>query len=93
MKLMPIIIALCLAGCATTGSSITQVGPDTYLYGQMGGATDFSAAALKSRLITDASRYCAAKSQSFELLRDSGYDAALGRYASAEIVFRCTHLR
>ena len=50
-------IAVCICGCATTGTEgVVQIGPDTYMIGELGRFTDFSGSAVKTRFYQQAAR-------------------------------------
>ena len=85
------IVMICLAsGCATTGTEgIVQIGPDLYMVGGLGNFTDYSGSAVKARFYKDASKYCADRGQVMLPVNSTGNDADFGKYASAEIQFRC----
>lgn len=87
-KLILILAAFALSACAT-GTEVTEIGPNTYMVGGLGGAFDYSASQVKAKYFKEASQYCAAKNMTMIPLNSSGRDSGFATYASAEVQFKC----
>ena len=80
-------ITLLIAGCS--GPGIVPMGRDMYMVAKDGNFTTFGGGAVKAELYQEANAFCENKGKQLmpvkEVSRDSGY----GRYANAELQFRC----
>ncbi|MBD8790932.1 hypothetical protein IFR09_11135 [Pseudomonas syringae] len=79
--------AIVLAGCS--GPGIVPMGSDTYMLAKDGSFTTFGGGAVKAELYKEAHAYCASQGREILPLRDASRDSGYGRYANAEIQFRC----
>lgn len=81
-------LAIGLTGCASN-SGIVPVGGGRYMASTMNSMA-WSGGGLKADLFREAAAFCEKRGKEFQLMSSSGEDATLGgRYASAEIQFRC----
>lgn len=87
-KLTTIAAAIALTACAT-GTEVTEIGPNTYMVGGLGGFFDYSASQVKVKYFKEATQYCANKGMTMVPLNSSGRDSAYATYASAEVQFKC----
>lgn len=76
-------------GCATPGSGIVEIAPDTYMHSSFGSFVTFSGSEVKAQLYREANAFCAGKGKQLVPLDSTAQDSGLGTYASAEIQFRC----
>ncbi|MET3514323.1 hypothetical protein ABIC63_002095 [Pseudacidovorax sp. 1753] len=80
--------ALAVAGCATK-TGIVPIGDGLYMASNMD-TMAWSSGVIKAELYKEANEYCAKQGKSLKPVASRGDDATLaGRYASAEIQFRC----
>lgn len=87
---IPVIIALLAGACATTGTGgVVEIGPNTYMIGNLGKFTDFSGSAVKARLYQQAAEFCRSKGGVMVPVTSTARDSEYGQYASAEIQFMC----
>lgn len=87
-RLTLIAVAAALTACAT-GTEVTEIGPNTYMVGGLGGFFDYSSSQVKAKYFKEASQYCANKGMTMIPLNSSGRDSGMAQYASAEVQFRC----
>ena len=90
--LIGVVTILSVSGCASTAlgtDGVVEIGPDLYMLGGLGNATDFSGSAVKARFFKEASKFCAEKGRRMVPVGSTGQDSGLGTYASAEIQFQC----
>lgn len=87
-KLLLILAAFALSACAT-GTEVTEIGPNTYMVGGLGGAFDYSATQVKAKYFKEAAQYCSGKGMTMVPLNSSGRDSGFATYASAEVQFKC----
>ena len=89
---MVVVVSAFLSGCATTGTDgVVEIGPNTYMLGRLGGFTDFSGIAVKTRLYAEATKFCSAKNMVMIPYASSRHDSTPYQYASAEIQFKCVN--
>lgn len=84
--LVPMII-LVLAGCS--GPGVVPMGQDTYMIAKDGSFTTFGGGAVKAELYQEASAFCERKGKQLMPVKDASRDSGYGRYANAELQFRC----
>lgn len=75
------------AGCASP--SVVPMGSDTYMIAKDGSFTTFGGAAVKGELYQQAYSFCQSKGKEMKSLKDASRDSGYGRYANAEVQFRC----
>lgn len=80
----PVCACAILAGCAASG--ITAMGEDTYFMADTG---MHSAGNLKAGMMKEAAEFCAKKGKHLQLVSSEGTNGGYGRYAHAELTFRC----
>lgn len=78
---------LLLAGCS--GPGIVPMGSDTYMLAKDGSFTTFGGGGVKAELYKEAYAFCASQGLELFPVRDASRDSGYGRYANAEIQFRC----
>ena len=84
--LVPMVVVL-LAGCA--GPEVVPIGRDTYMVAKDGSFTTFGGGAVKAELYKQANAFCESKGKQLMPVNDSSRDSGYGRYANAELQFRC----
>lgn len=84
------LVLLLFSGCATPGSGIVEIAPDTYMHSSFGSFTTYSGGEVKAKLYSEANTFCSSKGGKLTPLNSSAKDAEIASYASAEIQFRCT---
>lgn len=89
MKTLLLLIAVTLAGCASSGP--VQTGKDTYMIAKTSGGGAFvSGAEVKADLIKEGAAHCAKEGKTLELISGEGKNAIpFARSSSAEISFKC----
>jgi hypothetical protein len=90
MKLIAVLTAALLAGCAAT-SNITPMGRDTFLMTKQA-ATGFPGLGnMKAEVLTEANAFCAQSKKSMEVLQtsESRPPFILGNYPRVEVQFAC----
>lgn len=80
-------IALLLAGCS--GPGVVPMGRDTYMIAKDGSFTTFGGGAVKAELYQEANTFCERKGKQLMPVKDASRDSGYGRYANAELQFRC----
>lgn len=81
-------VAALVTGCSTP-TGIVPIGEGVYMSSKMDYMA-WSSGKIKADLFTEASEFCRKRNQRSVPLRSTGEDATIaGRYASAEIQFRC----
>lgn len=80
-------IALLIAGCS--GPGVVPMGRDTYMIAKDGSFTTFGGAAVKAELYQEANTYCEKKGKQLMPVKEASRDSGYGRYANAELQFRC----
>lgn len=79
--------SLLVLGCS--GPGVVPMGTDSYMLAKDGSFTTFGGASVKAELYKEAYTFCASKGRELLALRDASRDSGYGRYANAEIQFRC----
>lgn len=89
MKKLTILIALVLAGCASSGP--VQTGKDTYMITkQSAGGIAVPGTVVKADILTEANEFCAKSGKTIDLISSSSKNAIpFARMSSAEISFKC----
>ena len=88
IKLCIITAALVVAGCASK-TGIVPIGDGLYMASNMDSMA-WSSGGIKAELFKEAHEFCAKQGKALKPINSKGEDATLaGRYASAEIQFRC----
>ena len=88
MRILLMVTAMALtAGCASP--SIVPMGSDTYMIAKDGSFTTFGGASVKGELYQQAYGYCQSKGKDMKPLKDASRDSGYGRYANAEVQFKC----
>lgn len=91
MRILLMVTAMALtAGCASP--SVVPMGSDTYMIAKDGSFTTFGGAAVKGELYQQAYSYCQSKGKDMKPLKDASRDSGYGRYANAEVQFKCLNL-
>ncbi|WP_150787538.1 hypothetical protein [Pseudomonas fluorescens] len=80
-------IALLIAGCS--GPGVVPMGRDTYMIAKDGSFTTFGGGAVKVELYQEANAFCESKGKQMMPVKDASRDSGYGRYANAELQFRC----
>lgn len=80
-------IALLIAGCS--GSGVVPMGRDTYMIAKDGSFTTFGGGAVKAELYQEANTFCEGKGKHLMPVKEASRDSGYGRYANAELQFRC----
>lgn len=80
-------IGLLLSGCS--GPGVVPMGPDTYMVAKDGSFTTFGGGAVKAELYKEANAFCEGKGKQLMPVKDASRDSGYGRYANAELQFRC----
>lgn len=88
-KICLAMLSVLIAGCASTSTGVTSIGPNTYMLGERGGSFDYTASEIKVRLYRESQAFCASRGMLAVPLNSTGQDAGW-QFASAEIQFRCT---
>lgn len=90
MKKSVALLALVLAGCASSGP--LQVGPDTYMITKSSaGGVMTPGVVVKSDIIKEANEFCGRSGKQTELISgDSKNAIPFARMSSAEITFKCS---
>ncbi|MCP1463311.1 hypothetical protein [Pseudomonas sp. S3E17] len=83
----PILVLILTAGCSATG--VVQMGQDTYMVAKDGSFTTFGGAQVKAELYREANAFCERKSKQLMPVKETSRDSGYGRYANAELQFRC----
>lgn len=93
MKKFPLLLSLAIfAGCATLGSGIVEIAPNTYMHSSFGTFTTFSGGEVKAKLYKEGNEFCAMRGKRLEPINSTAHDSGYATYASAEIQFRCVNL-
>lgn len=80
-------IALLVSGCS--GPGVVPMGRDTYMIAKDGSFTTFGGGAVKAELYQEANAFCESKGKQLMPVKDASRDSGYGRYANAELQFRC----
>ncbi|MNM53660.1 hypothetical protein D3C81_647650 [compost metagenome] len=80
-------IALFITGCS--GPGVVPMGRDTYMIAKDGSFTTFGGGAVKAELYQEANAFCESKGKQLMPVKDASRDSGYGRYANAELQFRC----
>lgn len=80
-------IVLLIAGCS--GPGIVPMGRDTYMVAKDGSFTTFGGGAVKAELYQEANAFCENKRKKLMPVKEASRDSGYGRYANAELQFRC----
>jgi hypothetical protein len=80
-------ITLLIAGCS--GPGVVPMGRDTYMVAKDGSFTTFGGGAVKAELYQEANAFCESKGKQLMPVKDASRDSGYGRYANAELQFRC----
>lgn len=81
------IVAILITGCTSPG--IVPMGRDTYMIAKDGSFTTFGGGTVKAELYREANAYCESKGKQLLPVNESARDSGYGRYANAELQFRC----
>ena len=88
MKLHPLLFAVVLAGCSSTG--IVPMDKDTYMVSKRSAQVGFGPAdGAKADLYREASEFCAKQNKKLETVKLDMTDSGFARPASASLQFRC----
>lgn len=83
------LLALALAGCATTDTGVVPIGTGGYMLSKMDHMA-WSGGAVKAEAMREAALYCAKLGKVFAPVTSTSQDAVMyQRAASAEVQFRC----
>jgi putative hemolysin len=86
--LLLLAIAIGLTACAST--RVVPIGPDTYMIQRQGGTGFVGTNSLKMDALEGAGAYCADRGKHLFVVSTSEQPAAaMGRYPSADVQFRC----
>lgn len=85
----PLIVGAVLLVSGCSGPGIVPMGQDTYMLARDGSFTTFGGGAVKAELYKEAHAFCVSQGREILPLRDASRDSGYGRYANAEIQFRC----
>lgn len=80
-------ITLFIAGCS--GPGVVPMGRDTYMIAKDGSFTTFGGGAVKAELYQEANAFCENKGKQLMPVNEAARDSGYGRYANAELQFRC----
>lgn len=80
-------LALILVGCS--GPGVVPMGRDTYMIAKDGSFTTFGGGAVKAELYQEADAFCGKKGKQLMPVKEASRDSGYGRYANAELQFRC----
>lgn len=80
-------IALFIAGCS--GPGVVPMGRDNYMIAKDGSFTTFGGGAVKAELYEEVNAFCESKGKQLVPVKDASKDSGYGRYANAELQFRC----
>ena len=75
-----------LSGCA---SEVVPIGKDSYMIAKDGSFTTFGGGAVKAELYKEAHAFCQKQNKQLQPLSAQSRDSGYGRYANAELQFRC----
>jgi hypothetical protein len=78
-----------VAGCVVTTHDVHPAGGDTFVAASHDTTGGSSAGAQKARAFEDANAYCKRQGKEVETVSEHVTDSGSGKFASAEIVFRC----
>lgn len=81
------VIVILITGCSSP--EIVPMGLDTYMIAKDGSFTTFGGGTVKAELYREASAYCKSKGKQLLPINESARDSGYGRYANAELQFRC----
>lgn len=84
---VPFAVVMLATGCSATG--VVPMGQDTYMVAKDGSFTTFGGAQVKAELYQEASAFCEKKGKQLMPVREASRDSGYGRYANAELQFRC----
>ena len=87
LKFTVIATIVVLAGCAAT--SVSELGPDTYLVSKRAGSGFASTWGLTPKALDEAKGYCAKMNREMQVVRMSEQSGGPGRYPRADIQFMC----
>jgi hypothetical protein len=88
MKFWISLIAIALAGCASTGP--VPIGKDTYMISKQNAAGAFgTSGAVKADIIREGSAFCVSSGKVFQLVSSAGKEASYTSNPVAEISFMC----
>lgn len=79
--------AFIIIGCS--GPGIVRMGSDNYMLAKDGSFTTFGGASVKAELYKEAHAFCVSQGRELLPTRDASRDSGYGRYANAELQFRC----
>ena len=80
-------ITLLITGCS--GPGVVPMGRDTYMVAKDGSFTTFGGGAVKAELYQEADAFCTQKGKQLMPVKEASRDSGYGRYANAELQFRC----
>ena len=80
-------MTLLITGCS--GPGIVPMGRDTYMVAKDGSFTAFGGGAVKAELYQEANAFCENKGKQLMPVKEASRDSGYGRYANAELQFRC----
>jgi hypothetical protein len=80
-------IAMLIAGCS--GPGVVPMGRDTYMVAKDGSFTTFGGSGVKAELYKEANAFCEGRGKQLMPVKEASRDSGYGRYANAELQFRC----
>lgn len=91
-RVLPLVAALSLVGCATSSTGPIAAGGDTFVVSRQAGAFPSGREPLLAEAIAEANSKCASLSKALKLISTTENPGPyiLGNYPKATVVFSCT---
>jgi hypothetical protein len=89
MRLLPLLLAATLVGCATSNTGVVPIGNGLYMISKMGRMLQYTGGEVKVELYQEAATFCAKSGKQVVPGPSTSKDSGYYTYASAEIQFRC----
>jgi hypothetical protein len=78
-----------LVGCASPATGVVPIGSGLYMASNMDQYGGWSGGTVKAALYREAMAFCSKQGKTSLPITSKSEDAGIGRYASAEITFKC----
>ena len=90
-RIMIVGVLVTLVGCAST-TGVVPMGRDTYMVAREDNGPAASIGAIKAAALKDASVFCGAKGQTFEVVNSNDVPRSFGQFPQTQLQFRCVAL-
>lgn len=89
MRKLILLLPMLVAACATPNTGVVPIGNGNFMLSKMGGFTQYSGGEVKAELYREAAVFCGKSGKQVVPGPSTSSDAAVAKYSSAEIQFRC----